>query len=241
MLRAVIFDFDGVITDSEILHLRAFNRVLAQYNIQIATKDYYKDYLGLTDLDCFKLLTRKGMLKLDSQAIKILIKQKNQIFEELAKTEGRIIEGVRDFLQMLKQNNIPMAICSGALAAEIELILEEARLRHYFEVIVSAEQIKKGKPNPEGLLLTLQKLNHSVIPAKPVLSKVEGAGIQNPILPNQCIVIEDSHWGLEAARAAGMHTVAVTNSYDADQLAMAEKTVTKLDELTINDLQKLCN
>ena len=240
MLRAVIFDFDGVITDSEILHLHAFNQVLAQHSIEITKEDYYKDYLGLSDLDLLNLLVGKSLLKADAREIANLAEQKKQAFEKLAKAEGSIIEGVRDFLQMLKQNNIPMAICSGALLTEIELILEEGRLRSFFEVIVSAEQVKKGKPNPEGLLLTLQKLNSNVISAQPVLSKVEGAGIQNPILPNQCIVIEDSHWGLEAARAAGMHTVAITNSYDADQLAMAEKVVTQLSELSIGDLQHLC-
>jgi len=144
MLRAVIFDFDGVITDSEILHLRAFNRVLAQYGIEITTKDYYKDYLGLSDLDLLNLLADKGRLKLNTHQIENLAEQKKQVFEKLAKTEGSIIEGVRDFLGMLQQNNIPMAICSGALLAEIELILEEAELRHFFKAIVSAEQVKKG-------------------------------------------------------------------------------------------------
>ena len=225
MLGAVIFDFDGVITDSEILHLRSFNQVLAQFGIEITTRNYYKDYLGLTDSECFELLADRGRLGLDEDGIEHLIKQKNQIFEKLAKTEGSIIEGVRDFLEMLSQNNIPMAICSGALLAEIELILEEAQLRSYFEVIVSAEQIKKGKPNPEGLLLTLAKLNHDR---------------RVPIAAGQCIVIEDSHWGLEAAEAAGMHTVAVTNSYDAEQLQPAEKIVTQLRELSIGDLQELC-
>ena len=226
MLQTVIFDFDGVITDSEVLHLRSFNRVLAQYGVEISTKDYYKDYLGLTDLDCLMLVDERSQLGLDTQGIENLVKEKNQVFEKLAKTEGRIIEGVRDFLQMLRQNNIPMAICSGALLAEIELILEEARLRPFFEVIVSAEFVKKGKPSPEGFLLTLRKLNH---------------GRQNVILPNQCIVIEDSHWGLAAAKAAGMHTIAVTNSYDADQLAMAEKIVTGLGDLSISALQELCS
>ncbi len=225
MLRAVIFDFDGVITDSEILHLRVFNQVLAQYGIEITTKDYYKEYLGLTDLDCFQLVARKGRLGLDDRGIENLVKQKKQVFQELAKTEGRIIEGVRDFLQMLKQSNISMAICSGALLTEIELILEDARLRSFFEVIISAEQVKKGKPNPDGFLLTLRKLN---------------LGFQSPIAADQCIVIEDSHWGLEAARAAGMHTIAVTNSYDAEQLALAEKVITNLGELSISELQELC-
>jgi len=225
MPGAVIFDFDGVITDSEILHLRAFNRVLAQHNIDITTKDYYKDYLGLTDFDCFKALVDEGRLKPDAQGIKNLVKQKNLVFEELVKTEGRIIEGVRDFLDVLKRNDIGMAICSGALLAEIELILKQSRLRPFFEVIVSAEQIKEGKPNPEGFLLALQRLNEER---------------ENPILADECIVIEDSHWGLEAAKAAGMHTIAVTNSYAADQLAMAEKIVTRLDELSIGDLRRLC-
>ena len=225
MLQAVIFDFDGVITDSEILHLRAFNRVLAQCNIEIATKDYYKEYLGLTDVDCFNLVAERNQPALDDQSIENLVQQKNRIFEQLAQTDGKIIEGVRDFLEMLKENNIPMAICSGAVRAEIELILEQARLRSFFTVIVSAEEVKKGKPHPEGFLLTLQKLNKNR---------------EHLITAEQCLVIEDSHWGLEAARAAKMHTIAVTNSYDAGELSLAEKIVTRLDELNISDLQKLC-
>ncbi|MBA7674809.1 Phosphorylated carbohydrates phosphatase [subsurface metagenome] len=225
MLRAVIFDFDGVITDSEILHLRAFNQSLAQYGIEITKNDYYTMYLGFNDTDCYKLLIEKGLLKMDEQQIKNLMIQKKKIFEQLAKAEGKMIEGVRDFLNMLEQNNIPMAICSGALLTEVEMVLEEARLRHLFEVIVSGEQVKKGKPDPEGFLLSLQRLNENR---------------ENPITANQCVVIEDSHWGLEAAKAAGMHTIAVTNSYDAGQLSMADKIIDRLSELSIDDLQQLC-
>jgi len=226
MLRVVIFDFDGVITDSEILHLRAFNQMLAQFGIEITKEDYYKDYLGLTDIDLLKLLAEKEILRIDAGQVEELAELKKQIFEQLAKTESNIIEGVPEFVEMLRRNDILMAICSGALLAEIELILEKAVLRHFFEVIVSAEQVKKGKPYPEGFVLTLQKLNEDQ---------------PNPILAEQCIVIEDSHWGLEAAKAAGMHTVAMTNSYDAEQLAMAEKIITHLGELSINDLKELCS
>ena len=225
MLKSVIFDFDGVITDSEILHLRAFNQSLAQYGIEITKNDYYTMYLGFNDTDCYKLLIEKGLLKMDEQQINTLMIQKKKIFEQLAKTEGRMIEGVRDFLTMLEQNDIPMAICSGSLLTEVEMVLDEARLRHLFEVIVSGEQVKKGKPDPEGFLLSLQRLNENR---------------ENPITANQCVVIEDSHWGLEAAKAAGMHTIAVTNSYDAEQLGMAEKIVDQLNELNIDDLQRLC-
>ena len=225
MLKAAIFDFDGVISDSEILHFRAFNQMLAQYGIEITIKDYYKTYLGFNDADCYKLLIHQGLLKIDEQQIDDLVKQKKQIFEKLAKTEGKIIEGVRDFLIMLEDNDMPMAICSGSLLTEVEMVLEEARLRHLFEVIVSADHVKKGKPDPEGFLLTLQRLNEN---------------LEEAITGNQCIVIEDSHWGLEAAKAAGMHTIAVTNSYDAEQLSLAEKIVARLSELSIDDLQELC-
>ena len=225
MLRAVIFDFDGVITDSEILHLEAFNRVLAQHDVEITVEDYYKDYLGLTDVECFKALADEGRLKVETQEIENFVEQKNEIFEETLKADSRIIEGVVDFLAMLRQNMVRTAICSGALLAEIELILKQAQLGHFFEVIVSADEIEKGKPDPEGYLLALERLNQND---------------NNAILPDECIVIEDSHWGLEAGKAAGMHTVAITNSYDAEQLALAERIVGRLDELTIDDLQQLC-
>ena len=119
-----------------------------------------------------------------------------------------------------------MAICSGSLLAEIELILEANNLKSFFEAIVSADNVKRGKPYPDGFILTLQKLNEKRTSA---------------IQPGQCIVIEDSRWGLEAAQKAAMHTIAVTNSYDAAQLKTADKIVTKLTELTMDDLQQLCS
>ena len=226
MLKAVIFDFDGVITDSEVLHLRAFNQSLVPYGVEISTKDYYTNYLGFSDFDCYKTLIDNGLLKIDEQQIGGIIKEKSTIFEELTKTEGRTIEGVHDFLQMLEKNKIPMAICSGSLLVEIEVMLEESHLRHFFAEIVSAEQVKKGKPHPEGFLLALKKLNKNCHP---------------PIATGECIIIEDSHWGLQAGKAAGMHTIAVTNSYEAEQLTIAEKIVAHLNELTIDEMQQLCS
>lgn len=225
MLRAVIFDFDGVITDSEILHLRSFNEVLARYNIEITEEVYYKEYLGFTDRDCFESVAGENKLGLDSEQIENLIKQKNRIFEELAQTEATIFDGAPEFLQMLQENGVPMAICSGAVLEEVELILEQSGLGPFFTVIVSGDQVQKGKPNPEGFLLALERLN---------------AKSKNPIAADECVVIEDSHWGLDAGNAAGMHTVGITNTYNAEQLGMAEKIVAHLSELTIDDLQKLC-
>lgn len=225
MFRAVIFDFDGVITDSEILHYRAFNMALEKYGIEITKKDYYKKYLGLTDLDFFKELAAQNILSVTEPQTQDLLKQKNHFFEQLAQSGGHIIEGVVEFLEMLKQNSIPMSICSGALRSEIELILHKAKLRSYFSDITSAEEVKRGKPDPQGFLIALKKLNEQYQPE---------------IKSSDCVVIEDSHWGLEAAKNAKMHTIAVTNSYDADELCMAEKVVHKLSDIKMQDMQKLC-
>jgi len=226
MLGAVIFDFDGVIADSEMLHYSAFNQVLRQFGVEIKKADYFKNYLGLTDIDLFGDLIDSGKLKVDAGKTKDLFEQKTEIFQKLAETDCQIMEGVPRFLSTLKQRNVPMAICSGAILSDIELILGAAKLSEFFDVIISAEQVERGKPEPDGFLLALAKLNESQ---------------QNPISANQCVVIEDSHWGLEAAKAAGMHTVAVTNSYNAEELKPAEKIVMRLDELTIDDLRRLCN
>lgn len=227
MFRAVIFDFDGVITDSEVLHFRTFNTIISKFGFEIDRKSYYTDFLGLTDNDVFTMLKQQKLLSSDAPSVEEMIRQKNQLFERLAKEEGSIIEGVRDFLNLLKQNNIPMAICSGALLSEIMLILEDAKLTDLFETIVSADQVKKGKPAPDGFLLALKRLNTKRDPA---------------IKANECIVIEDAHWGLKAAIDAGMHTIAVTNSYDYDQLApLAELTVKNLSDIKFEDLQKICS
>lgn len=225
MVGAVIFDFDGVITDSEILHLRCFNKVLAQFGLDLEKDDYYKNYLGLSDFDLFTLFIENGSIKSTDKTVEDLIAEKNKIFEQLAVAEGKTIEGVHNFVKLLAANNIPMAIYSGSLLSEIMLLLEHANLHTFFSVVVSAEDVKKGKPDPEGFVIALQRLNKE---------------LSSAISADKCVVIEDSHWGLQSAVAAGMHTIAVTNSYSAEELSLAQKTVDNLSELTIDDLNNLC-
>jgi HAD superfamily hydrolase (TIGR01509 family) len=226
MLQAIIFDFDGVIADTEPLHFKAYNRVLKGYGIKIAKKAYYRDYLGYTDHDCFESIKKSYSDKLGKTSVKTLMQQKGQAYLDLLKDRSCVISHVAEFLQMLTANNLTIAICSGGLRSEIETVLLRARLHDFFEVIVTANEVKKGKPDPEGFNLALQLLN----------SRHQGKSIK----AGDCVVIEDSHWGLDAAKAAGMHTVAVTNSYAAEELAMAEMVVDNLGQLAIKDLQRLC-
>ena len=224
MLKAVIFDFDGVITDSEILHFRAFNEILAQFDVQISKPEYYQNYLGFSDRDCYEALIQEGRLPITAEQAPDLIAQKKKVYLHLAQTEGQIIEGVRPFLELLHSHGIVLGICSGALQGEIEFNLEQARIRSYFVTVVAADHVTRGKPHPEGFLLALQQLQQ----------------VNMSITAQSCVVIEDAHWGLKAAQAAGMPTVAVTNSYPAEQLSMADHIVSRLDEITLDDLHGLC-
>ena len=226
MLKAVIFDFDGVIADSELLHYKAINQIVARFGVDIPREKYWEHYLGYTDIDCFKAISDHYELDFGDKVLWHLVDEKFIIFEELVRSGTTIIDGVTDFVKMLVDNEILVAICSGAVAADINLMLQGSELKKVFDIIVSADDIKKGKPDPEGFTKALQFLNRNR---------------QNPIVPNQCLVIEDSHWGLQAARAAGMKCVAVTNTYPKEKLQNKANYVTdKLDSLTIEDVQKIC-
>ena len=225
MLKAVIFDFDGVIADSEFLHYKTFNGALAPFGVNIDKEKYYADYLGYSDADGFDAIAKDYDLNLDQSQRDELMLRKKELFRQVASNETFIIPGIGDYISMLTQNGIRLAICSGSLRSEIELMLSKSDFADAFELIVSADDVKKSKPEPEPYLLTLAKLNKT-----------------EKIHPGQCVVIEDSHWGLQSAQAAGLHGVGITNSYPAEELAdYAEKVVASLPELTLDELNELCN
>ena len=229
MLKAVIFDFDGVISDSEPIHYEAINAIISRFGISIPREKYWADYLGFNDADCFAAVSDDYKLGLTSGTIAELVGEKISVFEKLAADQSSIIDGVAGFIEMLKTGGVRLAICSGALLADIELMLKGCVFADSFEVIVAAdtEGLARGKPYPDGYLLTIDKLNET------------GGG--ETIEPANCVVIEDSHWGLEAAAAAGMARIAVANTYPADELSkFADKVVSSLGVLTITELEKLC-
>jgi len=225
MLKAVIFDFDGVIADSELLHYKALNAIFKPFGIDVPQQMYWDKYLGYNDVEAVEAISRDYNILLSPEHVDKALKKKAEIFEELVKAENTIFQGVVEFVEMLKANGIRRAVCSGAILNDIKIMLEDTVLKDAFEVIVTADDVKKGKPDPQGYLLTLNRLNDSG----------EKVGL------DECVVIEDSHWGLEAAIAAGMKTIAVTNSYPKAQLAdFTTKVVDRLNEITIDVLRSIC-
>lgn len=226
MLKAVIFDFDGVIADSEALHYQALNTIFNRYGVDVPKEVHWDKYLGYSDLENIEAVNIDFAMGLNDAKVQALIDEKKVVFDELVANGSIIIDGVATFIQRLIDGGVRRAVCSGALRSDIDLMLVGTDFKDAFEVIVTADDVTHGKPDPEGYLLALNKLNQSGT---------------NSIQANQCIVIEDSHWGLEAAAAAGMNQVAVTNTYSRAELAQSgRKVVDRLDELTIDDLQSLC-
>lgn len=226
MLRAVIFDFDGVIADSELLHYKALNAVFNLHGVDISKEVHWQKYLGYTDLENIEAVNRDCNMHLSNSQIAALMHRKAEIFAELVSQEDPIIPGVTEFVSMLVKHNIRRAICSGALHIDIQQMLSGSELKKAFEIIVAADDVSKGKPDPEGYWLAIEKLNKDET---------------DPIRPSECIVIEDSHWGLAAAAAAGMHTIAVTNTYSKEELIeKADKVVDRLDHLSRSDLTNIC-
>lgn len=225
MLKAVIFDFDGVVSDSEPLHYKAFNGAMAEYGFDLTEELYYKDYVGYCDKECFENVIKSFPDELKDANVEHLLEVKAKLFHDIAMKEANVFDGVKDFLKMLKNNNINIGICSGATLRDIKIMLYGTGIDGNFEIIVSDDDVSKGKPDPEGYRLALARLNEK-----------NGTKIE----ADECVVIEDSHWGLEAAIGAGMHTVAVTNTYHKDDLSMAEMVVDNLGDITMENLENLC-
>jgi beta-phosphoglucomutase len=225
MLKAVILDFDGVIADTESLHLEAFNEVLGQYNIEVSDDDYFEKYLGFTDFDFFSAVNDDYKLEWDDSEIEDFVEQKADIFEGYMEKGANIIKGATEFIEMLSKNNVPLAICSGASLHDIEVSLTGTKLLGHFKVVVTADDVLSGKPDPQGYMLARKKLSEV---------------INQPIMAGECVAVEDSEWGLEAARAANMHTLGVTNSYPVPALGIADKVVDDLGTVTMETLQAVC-
>ena len=223
MLRAIIFDCDGVIADTEPLHQATFQQVLAEEGITVTKDDYYRHYLALDDRGCYTKAFSENGRSLTQDKLIELIARKASYIEPMMRAQMRIFPGVARFIQE-SANRYPLAVASGALRHEIELILECGAILDCFQTIVSAEDVTQGKPDPESFLKALALIN-------------ERTG--ESIAPSECLVIEDSIHGIRAARLAGMKRVAVTNSYPKDQLSEADSVVDSLASFSLRQAEML--
>ena len=222
-LQAVFFDFDGVIADSEPLHLRAYQAVLQADGIDLNKTEYYGRYLGYDDVELFQALAKDRHISLSDEKIEEWVAAKSCIVEEMLSSHAVLFPGAASCVKMFAAA-VPLAIASGALEPEVEIVLEHAGLRDAFAAIASASDGVRGKPAPDLYLLAIAKLRDR---------------LPEPVDPAACIAIEDSHWGLEAAHRAGLRCVAVTHTYPASALEKADLIVDALSELTLPKVEAL--
>jgi beta-phosphoglucomutase len=222
-LRAIIFDFDGVVADSEPIHLAVFQRVLGELGLFLSPEEYYAEYLGYDDRGCFRaFLTARGQSP-SRDMIDGLVARKAQAYLEHIKQHLVIFPGVRELVREAASRH-RLAIASGALRNEIEYILECAGIRKEFEHITSAEDVRRGKPDPEPFVHALASLN-----------RVPRSG-QDRLTPDDCLVIEDSIPGIRAAHAAGMKVLAVANTHTVQDLHEADALTPSLADVRLTEL-----
>jgi HAD superfamily hydrolase (TIGR01509 family) len=211
--RALIFDFDGVIADDEPLHLAAFQHALAAEGIALTREAYYARYLGLEDRAAVVEALREAGEPAAPERVRAVAAAKADRFLDLVRAGAPLFPGVVAFVRDAAAR-VPLAIASGALRREIELMLAQSGLGECFGAIVSAEDVGAGKPSPEGFLRALEALRMRFL----------------NLAPAECLVIEDSQPGVEGARRAGMRCLAVTNSHPAAALGGADLIVGSLEE-----------
>ncbi|OQW62160.1 MAG: hypothetical protein BVN28_05875 [Nitrospira sp. ST-bin4] len=221
-MRAVIFDFDGVIADTEPLHFEGLRRTLAATGISLTESDYYTNYLGFDDRGCILEALRVNHRPSTDSIVQDLMQKKAVAYLASIRDHLVIFPGVREFVEEAAAA-YPIAIASGALRPEIELILEQAGLRKAFRHITSAEDVTSSKPNPEPFLHALAGLNRQQI--------------SSTLAPNNCLVIEDSLPGIRAAKAAGMKVLAVTNTHTVQDLHEADAISPNLRETRLAELR----
>jgi HAD superfamily hydrolase (TIGR01509 family) len=223
VLQAIVFDFDGVIADSEPLHLRAFQQALADEGIELAASDYYTRYLGYDDVGMIQALAQDRAIPMSDHRITELVAHKGAKLQGLLHGDQVLFPGAVEFIRAAAAE-VPVAIASGALRHEILEIVEKAGVRDLFSAIVASGDTPQSKPSPAPYLLAFERLR-------------ERSG--RALDPRRSVAIEDSRWGLESARGAGLRCVGVTSSYPAEELPGAELVVGGLHELTLLALDRL--
>jgi len=222
-LQAIIFDFDGVIADSEPLHLKAFQRALAEEGLALDEAEYFNRYLGYDDVGVFEAIARDRALAWTAGRVTELVARKGMKLQALISGGEVLFPGVPAFIRAAAAA-VPVAIASGALRHEIVQILESAALDELFAAIVASGDTPASKPSPAPYLLAFERLQERAA------QKLD---------PHRCVAIEDSLWGLESARQAGLRCVGVTTSYTAVELPGAELVVEGLHALTLPMLDAL--
>src|SRR6187397_1289891 len=211
--RAVLFDFDGVIVNSEPLHFQAFQEVFAAEHLELTEEEYYRELIGFDDKGAIKHMYKRHNRELDPKTfLRVATRKGEVVMDMIRRRKYQALPGVEEFVRGLWRN-YPLAICSGALREEIEAMLEGVNLRDCFNIIVAAEDVAVGKPDPSGYLLT---------------AKLVSEKIKHDLKPADCLIVEDAPTVIASTKKVGFKTLAVATSYPLEKLSEADYAVKTL-------------
>jgi len=215
--EAVFFDFDGILVDSEPIHFRAFIEVLDPLGMGFPWKEYVETYMGYDDRDAFREAFRAKGIGLDDANLAKLVTAKSKAFLRGLRGGVTAYPGAVSMIESLHAVGRPMALCSGALLSDIEPILEQLGIARRFNVIVSADDVRRSKPDPESYTLAFRRLSDMHATALTV--------------PGRSIAVEDTPDGIRSAKGAGFRVLAVTNSHGPEKLAAADWITDSLEKV----------
>ena len=218
--EAVLFDFDGILVDSEPMHYRAFTEVLDPLGMGFPWKEYVEIYMGFDDRDAFREAFRGKGIDLDDANLAKLVAAKSRAFQDGIRNGVTSYPGAVPLIESLHAAGRPLALCSGALRSDIAPILAELGVAHCFNVIVSADDVRRSKPDPESYALAFARLSERYA------TLLTG--------PEKSVAVEDTPAGIRSAKGAGLRVLAVTNSYGAGELAEADWIVASLEDVRID-------
>jgi len=227
MIRAIIFDLDGTLVDTEPLHFKCFSEVLAGEGIELDEKDYFARLIGYSDRECFSLVLAEHQRAVTRATIDSLVARNAVRYMEMIHGEDLFYPAAQEFVRQCALR-FPLVLATGTLRAEAETILRHAALRELFLEVVSAEDVERSKPAPDSFVAALDHLRRL-----PQFESVQAA---------ECLVIEDTAAGVEAARAAGMKVLAIAHTSSAHALAKADLIRPSLAETDLEEtLQRLAD
>lgn len=228
MLRAVVFDFNGILVDDEPIHFRLFRKVLAEEGIELSEEDYYEKYLGFDDRGCFEAVLETAGEETSTLRVTRLIARKSAYYQDLIRSEGYpFFPGAVELVRSVHARGWTLGLVSGALRDEVEGALEQAGLTDCFKALVTADEVERSKPDPEGYVKIMEELN-----SRPPLP-------ERLLHPHEVLAIEDSPAGIESAAAAGLRTLGVAQTYETAELEGADAVVERLAGLEAEDLERL--
>ncbi len=228
MLRALLFDWNGVLLDDEPIHCAAFQRVLGEEGIPLSADDYYRDYAGRPDGDALAAaLTGAG--RTSDQALRLRLSvRKASYYQDQARRQGvPFFRGALELVRAAAAEGLMLGVVSGALHGEVTSALRTAGVLALFKTLVTAEDTRHGKPDPEGYRRAMHGLNAR--PPRP----------ERLVHPHEVLASEDTPAGLAAARAAGLLTLGVAHTFPPSALE-ADLVVERIEAANVPWLVRRC-